>query len=67
MPNTKSNESDVLLRPSQVAKLIGVNAKTIVRWADAKKIPCVVTLGGHRRFRKSDVDKLIKKTNKEVA
>ncbi|MDQ6725020.1 MAG: hypothetical protein M3066_02420 [Actinomycetota bacterium] len=29
------------------------------RWADTGRIACVVTLGGHRRFRPEDIDALV--------
>jgi len=38
------------LTPSEAARLLHVSPKTIDRWADQGLIPCVVTLGGHRRF-----------------
>jgi excisionase family DNA binding protein len=38
------------LTPSQAARILHVSPKTVDRWADQGRIPCVVTLGGHRRF-----------------
>jgi len=32
-----------------------VNPKTVTRWARAGKISAIRTLGGHRRFRKSEI------------
>ncbi len=43
------------LRPGEAAKLLHVSPKTIDRWAADGRIPCIVTLGGHRRFRVEDV------------
>jgi excisionase family DNA binding protein len=43
------------LRPGEAAKLLHVSPKTIDRWAADGRIPCIVTLGGHRRFRVGDV------------
>lgn len=48
---------DRLLKPSEVAAIFRVNAKTVGRWARAGKITCVKTLGGHRRFLASDVER----------
>ena len=31
--------------------MLGVSPKTVNRWANEGRIPCAVTLGGHRRFR----------------
>ena len=43
------------LAPGDVARLLCVSARTVSRWADQGKLPHLVTLGGHRRFRLSDV------------
>ncbi len=37
--------------PGQAAHLLGVSPKTVTRWAQEGRLPCVSTLGGHRRFR----------------
>ena len=39
------------LTPGEVARILGVSPKTVNRWANDGRIPCAVTLGGHRRFR----------------
>ncbi len=39
------------LTPGQVARILGVSPKTVNRWSNDGRIPCAVTLGGHRRFR----------------
>lgn len=39
----------------EAARLAGVTASTIKRWADEGLLPCVKTAGGHRRFRVEDV------------
>ena len=39
------------LTPGQVARILGVSPKTVNRWANDGRIPCALTLGGHRRFR----------------
>src|SRR5437764_5647290 len=46
---------DALLTPSEVAALFRVNPKTVTRWARSGKITAIRTLGGHRRFRASEV------------
>jgi excisionase family DNA binding protein len=51
--------ADALLTPAEVADLFRVNPKTVTRWARAGKINAVRTLGGHRRFRKSDVQRCL--------
>ncbi|WP_054952658.1 BldC family transcriptional regulator [Flaviflexus massiliensis] len=51
-----------LLTPSQVAALFHVDPKTVTRWANAGKLSSIRTLGGHRRFRKDEVEKLLDAT-----
>lgn len=46
-------ENDKLLSPGEAARLLGVNPKTLSRWASDGKIRSTRTLGGHRRFRES--------------
>jgi excisionase family DNA binding protein len=46
------------LTPADVARLVGVSATTVTRWAREGKIPCQVTLGGHRRFDPDVIDEL---------
>ncbi|MBT2263516.1 BldC family transcriptional regulator [Rhodococcus erythropolis] len=43
------------LTPGQVAALFGVNPKSVTRWAQAGKIGYTRTVGGHRRYRGSDI------------
>jgi excisionase family DNA binding protein len=52
-------ESDSLLTPSEVASLFRVDPKTVTRWAKAGKLSAVRTLGGHRRYRESEVRELL--------
>lgn len=49
------NVPDALLTPAEVAALFRVNPKTVTRWARSGKLTAVRTLGGHRRFRASEV------------
>jgi len=44
-----------LLTPAEVAVMFRVNPKTVTRWARSGKITAIRTLGGHRRFRASEV------------
>ena len=50
-----SSEHEALLTPSEVAAMFRVNPKTVTRWARSGKIAAIRTLGGHRRFRASEV------------
>lgn len=53
--NDEAGPPDPLLTPSEVAQLFRVNPKTVTRWARAGKLTAIRTLGGHRRFRTSEV------------
>ena len=52
---SKQPVDDTLLTPSEVAAMFRVNPKTVTRWARAGKISAIRTLGGHRRFRASEI------------
>jgi excisionase family DNA binding protein len=54
----KANE-DELLTPSEVAKLFRVDPKTVTRWAKSGKLSSIRTLGGHRRYRATEVRQLL--------
>ncbi|HUF38006.1 MAG TPA: helix-turn-helix domain-containing protein [Anaerolineales bacterium] len=41
---------------SEAADLLGVHPSTVRNWADRGKLPVQRTRGGHRRFRRADVD-----------
>jgi len=56
----RSSDQEVLLTPKEVAKLFRVDPKTVTRWAKAGKITAIRTLGGHRRYRQSEVQALLK-------
>ena len=53
-------ETEKLLTPSEVASLFRVDPKTVTRWAKAGKLTSIRTLGGHRRYRDSEVRNLLK-------
>lgn len=55
---TRSTEEE-LLTPSEVAKLFRVDPKTVTRWAKSGKLSSIRTLGGHRRYRASEVRTLL--------
>ena len=54
-----SEERDPLLTPGEVAALFRVDPKTVTRWAKAGKLTAIRTLGGHRRYRSSEVHRLL--------
>jgi excisionase family DNA binding protein len=50
-----SARNESLLTPAEVAALFRVDPKTVSRWAEAGKISSIRTLGGHRRYRASEI------------
>ncbi|WP_160050030.1 helix-turn-helix domain-containing protein [Nocardiopsis sp. FR4] len=55
----KINDREGPLLPCEVAALFRVDTKTVVRWANKQKIPSFKTPGGHRRFPRKEVYKLL--------
>src|ERR1700740_36700 len=53
------SSGETLLTPAEVAALFRVDPKTVTRWAKAGKISSIRTLGGHRRYRESEVRQLL--------
>lgn len=54
-----TRDDEELLTPAEVAALFRVDPKTVTRWARAGKLDPVRTLGGHRRYRKSQIEALL--------
>jgi excisionase family DNA binding protein len=59
VPTVETNEPEELLTPSEVAAMFRVNPKTVTRWARAGRISYIKTLGGHRRFKASEIRRLL--------
>lgn len=47
--------NEYTLRPTDVARMLGVHRDTVVRWADAGRLNHWRTPTGQRRFREADV------------
>ena len=56
---TRHVDAENLLTPAEVAALFRVDPKTVTRWAKAGKLTSLRTLGGHRRYRESEVRELL--------
>jgi excisionase family DNA binding protein len=54
-----TSEQEVLLTPAEVASLFRVDPKTVTRWAKTGKLTSIRTLGGHRRYKDSEVRALL--------
>ena len=47
------------LRLGEAAALIGISINTLRRWSDAGRLTCYRSPGGHRRYRRRDVETLL--------
>lgn len=56
---SRTQEADPLLTPAEVASMFRVDPKTVTRWAKAGKLSSIRTLGGHRRYRETEVRRLL--------
>jgi len=57
-PLIPSYPLDSLLTTGDVAKVLGVSLRTVQLWSASGTLTCVVTPGGHRRIRLSEVRRL---------
>ena len=62
MPGEES-ANDRLLTPAEVAEMFRVNPKTVTRWARTGRLQAIKTIGGHRRYRLSEVRKAVDAAN----
>lgn len=68
MPTGNTDEArEELLTPAEVAAMFRVNPKTVTRWARTGKISAIRTLGGHRRFRASEVRRFLEEAAERPA
>jgi excisionase family DNA binding protein len=51
-------DRDALFTPAEAARQLGVTANTVTRWSRAGRISAIQTMGGHRRFRRSEVERV---------
>ena len=59
MTTRSPDAAEALLTPAEVAALFRVDPKTVTRWAKAGKLTSIRTLGGHRRYKESEVRGLL--------
>jgi excisionase family DNA binding protein len=61
-----TDTTEHLLTPGEVASLFRVDPKTVTRWASAGRIGSIRTPGGHRRFRESEVRRMLASLTSEA-
>ena len=64
---SRTHEPEPLLTPAEVASMFRVDPKTVTRWAKAGKLSAIRTLGGHRRYRESEVRALLRSNRAVLA
>lgn len=60
------NTPERLLTPGEVAQMFRVDPKTVTRWASSGRIGSIKTPGGHRRFRESEVRRMLAQNTNEA-
>lgn len=53
-------EEEILLKPKEAAKMLGVSTRTLSIWNKNGKIDCFKTVGKHKRFLLSEIERLRK-------
>ena len=61
-----NSDHEILLTPAEVASLFRVDPKTVTRWAKSGKLTSIRTLGGHRRYKESEVKAILLKTTSNI-
>jgi excisionase family DNA binding protein len=64
---SQMNVSGDWLSTREVARLAGVGPSAVKRWSDAGLLVCRKTAGGHRRFARADVDRVLRRQAGEPA
>lgn len=57
---TMSDGKREYLTPYEAARLLQVSPKTVSRWAKEGRVPHLMTLGGHRRYPKREIEALVR-------
>ncbi len=66
MPSTKTPVADDAWLPlGRASKLVGVDPDTLRRWADEGRVEVYLTPGGHRRFQRRSLERLIRSRSRE--
>ena len=54
------------LHTAEVADILHVSPKTVSRWAKEGRLPCMRTLGGHRRYPELEIRELADELREEA-
>jgi excisionase family DNA binding protein len=56
---SQDEDIEVLLRTTEVARRLQVSARTVLAWAQAGRLPSILTPGGHRRYPAHGVEQVL--------
>jgi len=59
-----ARDGDELLTPAEAGAKLGVTPNTVTRWSRAGKLSAIQTMGGHRRFRRSEIERVLRDANR---
>ncbi|HUI49631.1 MAG TPA: helix-turn-helix domain-containing protein [Acidimicrobiia bacterium] len=49
-----------MLTPAEAARRLGVTPNTVTRWSRAGRLAAIQTIGGHRRFRRAEIERVLR-------
>jgi excisionase family DNA binding protein len=61
-PSTPRGGESEWLTLGQAARFLGVAQSTIRKWSDQGRVPAFYTPGGHRRYRRSDLERFLERS-----
>ena len=61
---TGGRDGDDLMTPAEAGARLGVTPNTVTRWSRAGKLSAIQTMGGHRRFRRSEIERVLREANR---
>ena len=61
-PNMTSRDDSEWLTLGQAARFLGVAQSTIRKWSDNGRVPAFYTPGGHRRYRRADLETFLERS-----
>ncbi len=66
MPDQTAPTADPMWLPlGRASKLVGVDPDTLRRWADEGRVEVYLTPGGHRRFQRHSLDRLVRSRTRD--
>lgn len=52
------------LAPSEAARMLKVTTATLINWEKEKHLTSIRTIGGHRRYKKDEIEQLNRRMEK---